>query len=709
MFDQFRNHRFYIIMLADALIFVMALVVAYLCRFDFDVVPVYRDQILQLLPIFLSIKLVSYFLLGLYGGMWRYTSLIDLVQLSKASLLSILPITTIVYFVYGFEGFPRSIFLMEGVLSFVMTGGLRVGIRFFYGLSPGSHISKTSGPSTHDKTKRVKKSILIIGAGKAGEITAREILGNPLVNCRVLGFLDDDRTKWGRRLLGSKVHGGIQLLPKILEREKIDEVLIAIPSATGIQMRRIVEICKQCEMRFRTLPEIGDLITGKVSINNFRDIKYEDLLRRAPVKLDIEEISRYLKGKTVLVTGAGGSIGSELCRQMVKFGIKELILLDAGESNLYNIQMEMAQELNFHSYHSVLGKVQNRQLMNAIFAEYRPHLVFHAAAYKHVPMLEKNPWEAIYNNVLGSQVIMELSLKYNVERFVLVSTDKAVRPTNVMGASKRLTELILQSMDGNGTHFMAVRFGNVAGSSGSVLPLFRRQLEHGGPITVTHPEITRYFMTISEAAQLILQAGALRKSGKIFVLDMGDPIKIMSIAEELVKLSGKEPGKDVEIVCTGLREGEKLYEELIYQGEGIVSTNHKKIMVLQSNGTWNGMNNKEEFKKWLDEVLEELYQIATTYDAQAIKRKLCQIIAEYTPQMNSKSVLQAIDNQDHGQVSRPIWNGIFHTPKNLGGLPSKKGLKMVARRGSGLSRLGGKNRRLIPTFVKNRAIFLTED
>ncbi len=437
---------------------------------------------------------------------------------------------------------------------------------------------------------------------------------------------------------------------KIIKREKIDEVLIAIPSATGPQMRRIIEICKSCEARYRTLPEIGAIIDGKVSIKSLRDVKYEDLLRRPPVNLDTTEISRYLQGKRVLVTGAGGSIGSELCRQIIRFDPEELILVDASEVNLYNIQMELQHELNFSRYRCILSRVQDQPLMEDVFSGYRPQLIFHAAAYKHVPMLEKNPWEAIYNNVLGSQVVMELALKYGVERFVLVSTDKAVRPTNVMGASKRLAELMVQSLQGNGTRFMAVRFGNVIGSSGSVLPLFRRQLEQGGPITVTHPEVTRYFMTIPEAAQLILQAGGLGEGGEIFILEMGTPVKIAQMAEELVRLSGKEPGKDVEIIFTGLREGEKLYEELITQGEGIVGTRHEKIMVLRSNG-WNGKKSQDEFTRWLDGALEDLFRVANTHDAHAIRKKLREILPEYVPQQPLESVLELKSSQGKLAIS----------------------------------------------------------
>jgi FlaA1/EpsC-like NDP-sugar epimerase len=641
MIGQLKNVRFYIIIAADAVIFCVSLVVAYLLRFDFALDNYYHSYLLSIVSLIISTKLFCYFLFGLYKGMWRYTSITDLVRLGQACLFALVIYSSLCYFNFGFKGFPRSIFILDALLTFILTAGQRVGIRYIYSYQQNSGAIKNHSLVVQHKSPPPKKSILIVGAGRAGEITIREIFGNPQVKYRIAGFLDDDRTKWGRCLHGVKIYGGVALLPQILEQRQIDEVLIAIPSASGAQMRRIVEICEKCKVRFRTLPEIGAIISGKVSINSFREIKYEDLLRRAPVNLDTAEISRYLTDKVVLVTGAGGSIGSEICRQIAKFGVKRLVLLDAAEQNLFNIQMEMEHELNFPRCPGILSRVQNRPLMDAIFAEYRPHVVFHAAAYKHVPMLEKNPWEAIFNNVLGSQVAMEMSQKYAVESFVLVSTDKAVRPTNVMGASKRLTELILQSIDGVGTRFMAVRFGNVAGSSGSVLPLFQRQIEHGGPITVTHPEVTRYFMTIPEAAQLILQAGALGERSKIFILEMGTPIKIVQMAEELVKLSGKEPGKDIDIIFTGLRDGEKLYEELMYaQGESVVGTRYDKIMVLQSNGNWNGMKNQENFKRWLNRSLQELYRLADIYEARAIKHKLREILPEYTPHLEAQSILE---------------------------------------------------------------------
>jgi FlaA1/EpsC-like NDP-sugar epimerase len=637
MFPQLRNYRFYLILVADLVIFVLAFIGAYLLRFDFTLELFYRDQIMKLLPFLLPGKVVVFFLFGLYRGMWRYTSLNDLYRLAYATLLSMLYYIAATLYIYGFQGIPRSVFLIDALLTFLMCGGLRMGIRLYYATTHSERLLPAffSRFSSHESSE---KSVLIIGAGGAGEKMLREIVDNPHLDYNVVGFLDDDRAKWGRTLHGLKIFGGTEILPKIIKRRKIDEVLIATPCATGNQMRRIIEICKNCEAHYRTLPEIGAIINGQVSIKNLRDVRYEDLLRRPPVTLDKTEISRYLQGKRVLVTGAGGSIGSELCRQIIRFDPAKLILVDANELHLFNIQMELDHELNFSQHECILCRVQNQALMTDVFQKYRPQLLFHAAAYKHVPLIEKNPWEAIYNNVVGSQVVMKMSLEYGVDRFVLVSTDKAVRPTNVMGASKRLTELILHSLQGNGTRFMAVRFGNVIGSSGSVLPLFRRQLEQGGPITVTHPEVTRYFMTISEAAQLILQAGGLGEGGEIFILEMGTPVKIVRMAEELVRLSGKVPGKDVEIIFTGLREGEKLYEDLITQEDGVVSTKHDKIMMLRPDG-WNGKKNQAEFKRWLDGALEDLVQISKTHDACDIRRKIKEILSEYVPEQNVKSVL----------------------------------------------------------------------
>ncbi len=427
-----------------------------------------------------------------------------------------------------------------------------------------------------------RKRILIVGAGDAGEKILREIIENDHLPYSVVGFIDDDPKKHGRSIHGIPVLGSLNELARIVEDEEVKEILIAIPSATGDQIRRIVDICKTCQIAYKTLPGIGEIIDGRVSIKALRDVNYEDLLGRSPVQLDMGEIRGYLDGKVVLVSGCGGSIGAELCRQIVRFRPRMLILVDASEANLFHIEMELHGELEGDRCRAVLGRVQDEKLMASVFQKYRPQVVFHAAAYKHVPMLEKNPWEAVVNNIIGSRVIMEMARRHEAERFVLVSTDKAVRPTNVMGASKRVTELLLHTLQGTGTRFMAVRFGNVVGSSGSVIPVFRNQIEQGGPVTVTHPEVRRFFMTIPEAAQLILQAGGMGQGGEIFILKMGTPVKIVDMARDLIRLSGREPDRDVKITFTGLRDGEKLYEELITVGEGIVSTKHEKIMVLRT-------------------------------------------------------------------------------------------------------------------------------
>ncbi|MEW6261383.1 MAG: nucleoside-diphosphate sugar epimerase/dehydratase, partial [Thermodesulfobacteriota bacterium] len=377
---------------------------------------------------------------------------------------------------------------------------------------------------------------------------------------------------------------------------------------------------------------LGEIIEERVSLKAIRDVNYEDLLGRPPVVLEEEGILGYLRQRTVLVTGAGGSIGSELCRQIVRFGPKRLILVDASEPNLYEIQMALKHRVQYLDYITVLAQVQDRRTMDSVMRRYRPEVVFHAAAYKHVPMLERNPWQAVRNNIRGTQSIMESSVDHGVERFILVSTDKAVRPTNVMGASKRVCERLIHAYQGQGTTLMAVRFGNVVGSAGSVIPLFQKQIEAGGPVTVTHPEVTRFFMTIPEACQLILQAGALGKGGEIFVLEMGTPVKIIDMARDLIRLCGKEPEEEIEIRFTGLRPGEKLYEELITEGEGIVATAHEKILVIKANGCFMGYGDQEGYRRWLDERLRDLYAASGSFDACLIKKRLKDIVPEYQDQ-----------------------------------------------------------------------------
>jgi FlaA1/EpsC-like NDP-sugar epimerase len=466
---------------------------------------------------------------------------------------------------------------------------------------------------------------LIIGAGYAGEKVLREILDNPTLHFIPAGLLDDESGKVGRTIHGVKVLGTVDQIDSF--RTLFDEILIALPSTSGHQMRRIVAACKKTGKRFRTIPSIGELIDGRVSVKTVRDVTLEDLLGREEVKLDIDEISRYLHGKRVLITGAGGSIGSELVRQVSRFHPEALALVEMSEFNLFRVQMECRQRFAYVKISDFLVDIRNQESLQRIFKVFRPQVVFHTAAYKHVPLQELHPWEAVRNNVLGTRNLVQVVLEggHTVERFVLVSTDKAVRPTNVMGATKRIAEMLTLGANRKSPgQFMVVRFGNVIGSSGSVIPTFQDQIARGGPVTVTHPKVTRYFMSIPEAAQLILEAGSMGAGGETFILDMGKPVQIAGLAQDLIRLHGYEPGRDIAIQYIGLRPGEKLYEEFITEGEGIIKTKHEKILVLRGNG-----HNWDVLQHQVDELLE----VACTCDGVKIKLKLQEIVPEYNPEL----------------------------------------------------------------------------
>ncbi len=520
-----QRKNFWIVLLVDIILIVAAYVLAYLVRFDWQIkwwIPI----ILRTLPFLILCKIPIFYAFGLYQGMWRYTSVSDLINITKAVAVSSGFIILSVLYFNRFVGFSRSVFFMDGIFTFLFLCLHRGTIRYLL-----QH--KELMPwRENDDEKTVKVRLLLIGAGAAAEKVIREIRDNHNVPYEVVGLVDDDHKKHGLKIHGIPVVGGLDNLQECIARTRPEELLIAVASATAEQMQRIVDLCQKSKTKFKVLPSMGEIIRGKLSVTSIRDIAYRDLLGRPVVHLDQQEIGRYLTGQTVLVTGAGGSIGSELCRQIIKFDPKKIILLDAGEENLYKIQMELHHDHQFLDYVPVLCKIQNQALLNAIFVEYKPSVVFHAAAYKHVPLVEANPWEAVFNNVFATKNLIETAIAHKVDRFVLVSTDKAVRPTNVMGATKRVTELLMlayckeQLTDSPGikekqTAFMAVRFGNVLGSSGSVIPLFKHQIEKGGPVTVTDPEMTRYFMSIEEAAQLILQAGAMGAGGEIFILKMG--------------------------------------------------------------------------------------------------------------------------------------------------------------------------------------------
>ena len=609
-------------LLFDSSFIIVAYFLAYLLRFEGEIPYGEWMKFKATIPYIVPFKLLIFLAFGLYRGMWRYTSLVDFLNVLKATSFSSGIIILSILFIYRFEGFSRSVFILDWILSFIFIGGIRVAIRFLLSeRERGLHFLFHS-PFSQRKLTRPKKRLLIIGAGDAGEKMLREIRDNPRLNYDVVGFLDDDQNKKGMRIHGVPVLGPIPKIHKLAYYDEIDEILIAVPSASAKQMRRIIEACEAIGLKSHTTPGIGELIDGKVSFKTIREVSFEDLLGRDPIDLDMKSIGDYLTDKVVLVSGAGGSIGSELCRQITQFQPKNLILFDKTENSLFHIEMEFRQRFPKVSIAPILGDVKYESFLNKLFSDYRPEVVFHAAAYKHVPIVELNPWEAIYNNIIGTRNIVEASHRFGTKCFINVSTDKAVRPVSVMGATKRVAEIITSCYTANPTRFVSVRFGNVIGSEGSVVHLFKKQIERFGPVTVTDPEITRYFMTIPESCKLILQAGALGEGGEIFILDMGTPIKIVDMARDLIRRSGFKPDVDIEIKFIGLRPGEKLHEELITEGEGIVRTPYEKIFVLKGNMC--DLN-------WLNQKIEELVRFANAQDASGIKSKLKEIIPEYQP------------------------------------------------------------------------------
>jgi len=626
--SQLKNPNFYLMLLADAVGLSAALVLAYATRFDFfraaDYTLRFQRQIQQALPLVIPLKLLFFFGFGLYRGMWRYTNLRDIRKVGYAVLYSSLVIVSFIAYRWHFKGFSRSIWLLDAVFTFVFAAGLRVMVREFFVLWKQGRVINPFKWVGDQRVVRRERTI-VIGAGSCGEHLLRELAAGKHVTYEVVCCIDDDVKKQHRTMHGIRVFGSMDRLNDAVQKYEAELILIAIADIDGPGMRRIIEACEQTGLPFKRIPSAGSIVDGRVSLKELRDVNYEDLLGRPPVQLDDSSVASYLEGKTVLVTGAGGSIGSELLRQIIRFNPARLVLVDAGEENLFTIQMELLASPDTPPVIPVIARVQDEPVMRKLFEQYRPETVFHAAAYKHVPLMELNPWQAVENNVVGSYTVMQCARDAGVQRFVLVSTDKAVRPTNVMGASKRMTELIMHAMSQKSkTVFMAVRFGNVLGSSGSVVPTFRRQIERGGPVTVTHPEMTRYFMTIPEASRLILQAGALGEGGEIFILHMGTPVCIADMARDLIRLSGKEPDVEIKIEFTGIRPGEKLYEELITDGEGIVKTRHEKIMVLRPESVLND--------DWIKNEIGLLRGLAMNHSADEIKSHLREIIPEYDAQ-----------------------------------------------------------------------------
>lgn len=610
--------RIILLVLMDMLIITAAGPLAIYVRYNLFFEPQaieFIENIFQYLPVNLILTVIVFAVFRLYQGIWKYASASDLVNIILACLVSAVT-QTVGMTLMGLR-FPRSYPFMYFA---VLTAGISI-FRFTY------RIFAYFRQKQQGLIKEGKTNTMIVGAGEAGNTLLKELQNSKFVEQNVCCLVDDDPGKIGKYLRGVLVAGNRKDICRLAEEYHIDEIMIAIPSASHAEIQELLDICSQTSCKLKVLPGIYQLVNGEVSVSKLRNVEIEDLLGREPIDTQVESIMGYVSGKVVLVTGGGGSIGSELCRQIARHEPKQLVIFDIYENNAYDIQQELKRDYPELNLVVLIGSVRNTHRINGVFEKYHPQIVYHAAAHKHVPLMEDSPNEAIKNNVMGTYKTAQAADKYGVSRFVLISTDKAVNPTNIMGASKRLCEMVIQMMNNRSkTEFVAVRFGNVLGSNGSVIPLFKKQIEEGGPVTVTHPDIIRYFMTIPEAVSLVLQAGARAKGGEIFVLDMGKPVKILDLALNLIRLSGLKPYEDIDIVFTGLRPGEKLYEELLMDEEGLQSTDNELIHIGKP------IDFDEELFIHQLEELDELSRM----DSPKIKEKVMEVVPTYHMKKNGK-------------------------------------------------------------------------
>jgi FlaA1/EpsC-like NDP-sugar epimerase len=592
----------------------MAILAAYWLRLNFA--PISKSLwpgILELIAVAVILHAITFWVFGCYRGIWRFASIPDLLRLVKAVLVGLIATTTVCFLIGRLDLIPRSVLVLYPLLLIGVLSAVRVAFRAF---------TDRSFKLAYKNGTRA----LLVGAGQAGEMLVRDMQRYP--QFIPVAFVDDDPHKRGQEVRGVRIRGTINDIPELLEELAIEVVLVAMPSAPRRVLDQVVQICAERGVKCRTLPSLAELADGRIEVSRLRPVTVEDLLGRDPVELDKQSVGAFLQGKRVLVTGGGGSIGSELCRQIGKYEPGLLAVVENCEYNLYRIDQELSSGCPKLMFNDVLGDVRDENVMEALFAQFKPQVVFHAAAYKHVPMVEDNVIEGIRNNVFGTRVVADAAHRHGVETFVLISTDKTVNPTNVMGTTKRIAELYCQTLnESSNTHFVTTRFGNVLASAGSVVPLFERQIAAGGPVTVTHPEITRYFMTIPEAASLILQAGAIGKGGEIFVLDMGEPVRVHDLAEKMIQLSGLQPGRDIEIVFTGLRPGEKLHEELFYAAEELQHTAHPKVL-LASSQTVNSQR--------IVAGLRQLENMILANDPVRAIVELKNLVPEFRPDMNSE-------------------------------------------------------------------------
>ena len=617
-----RNRYF---LAADILMLALAAAASFLLRLELNGL---KDYLLELKIYILAAVLVKplvFYTFGLYQRFWRYSTVVDLYRVSFATLtgssLMVLVMVAGAPLVIDVDLIPSAIPFIDWLLTMPLVGGTRLTLRLFAREQlPWKKMNRKNPTGEEADFTRV----LIMGAGDAGALMVEEMQDNPELGMVPVGFVDDNRSKTGLRIYNVPVLGTRKHIPDLVEEKEIDEVLIAMPTAPGKEIQGVVSICQEAGVRYKTIPGIYELIGGDVSVTQARDVSVDDLLRRDPVEIRDQSNLSYLKGAVVLVTGAGGSIGSELCRQIADHHPTELLLLGHGENSIYRTQHDLRDRYPGLKVGPLIADIRHRDRLDTLFDRYQPRIVFHAAAHKHVPLMEMNPSEAVTNNICGTKRLLDVAVEQNVERFTLVSTDKAVEPVNVMGVTKRLTELLVQdSAQKTGKPYVSVRFGNVLGSRGSVVPLFKRQIEGGGPVTVTHPEMKRFFMTIPEAVQLILQAAGMGRGGEIFVLDMGKQIPIVELAKELIRLSGLEPGEDIPIQFTGVRPGEKLKEELFYENEEAHQTEHEKILVAQGN-CWLDSDKLEQY-------VNELEGLANEGDREDLIGLMQEIVPEYEP------------------------------------------------------------------------------
>ena len=570
----FFKKNFWIIFLFDLLLLSFCYYLAHWLRFDGALNPAIKNKILATIIPMLGIKISCFVFFDLYRGMWRYAGIKDLVNVIMASVCGSSLFVVYLAIFHHFTGISRGVLLADAVLTIVFIGGLRLLIRLYY----QRHQDFLDEIIFWRKVQKESTKVLIAGTGHLAESLLREIRDQRKLNYRVVGFVDVRSKNKGMKIHGIPILGALENIPELVGYYDIENIFIADAGLKPKEIAEIVESCDGLGTRFKVVPSLSEMIVNNVA-DKLRDIKVEDLLEREQVCLDMRLVREEIKNSTVLITGAGGSIGSELAGQIHAFDPKRLILVDNAETPLYQIDMELRSRNGKAEVIPCIGDIRSRRGLDRIFNKYKPQFVYHAAAYKHVPMMERAPLDAVNNNIIGTFKLAGVACKHHVDKFVLISTDKAVRPTSVMGTTKRIAEMVVQSLGGNGTRFVVVRFGNVLGSNGSVVPLFQKQIASGGPVTVTHPEVTRYFMTIPEAVMLVLQAGSIGKGGELFLLDMGEPVKILDLARNMIRLSGLVPDRDIKIEFTGLRPGEKLYEELLIDGEGILDTAYEKIKV----------------------------------------------------------------------------------------------------------------------------------